>query len=215
MVQEKRRRISNLRLFAWNSFSLSVLMLYFNHEQITWPHMTLVVRSVGDPSLVSRTVVQAIAQVDPSVPVPEVFTIESNLSEAVAAPRFNTQLLGTFASLALLMACFGLYGVMSYSVARRTREIGIRVALGAHRGNLLSLVLRHGIQLIAIGTALGIAGALGLTHFLQSLLYETSPTDFTTFLAMAMLLATVGLAASYLPALRASKVDPVDALRAE
>ena len=191
------------------------LMLYFNHEQITWPHMTLVVRSVGDPTSISAAVVQAIAQVDPTVPAPAVFTIEANLSEAVAAPRFNSQLLGAFAAMALAMACFGLYGVMSYSVARRTREIGVRVALGARRSNVVSLVLRHGIQLIVAGSALGIAGALGLTHFLQSLLYETSPTDFTTYLAMALLLAVVGIVASSLPALRASRVDPVEALRME
>lgn len=191
------------------------LMLFFNHEQITWPHMTLVVRSVGDPTSLSSAVVQTIAQVDPTVQAPATFTIAANLSEAVAAPRFNSQLLGAFASLALAMACFGLYGVMAYSVARRTREIGVRVALGAHRSNLVALVLRHGIQLIVIGTGLGIAGALGLTHFLQSLLYETSPTDFTTYLAMALLLAVVGVAASTLPAMRASRVDPVDALRME
>jgi predicted permease len=191
------------------------LMLYFNHEQITWPHMTLVVRTAGEPASVSSAVVRSIAQVDPSVPAPEAFTIEDNFAEAVAAPRFNSQLLGAFASLALAMACFGLYGVMSYSVARRTREIGIRVALGAHRGNLVSLVLRHGIQLILIGAALGIAGALGLTRFLRNLLYETSPTDFTTYLAMALLLAVVGVAASTWPAMRASRVDPVDALRME
>ncbi len=120
-----------------------------------------------------------------------------------------------FALLAMAMASGGLYGVMSYSVSRRSREMGVRVALGAAGGDLVALVLRRGVMLVAAGTLIGAAGAFGLTRFLRAVLYETQPTELGTFVAMGLLLCLVGVVSSWVPAFRAARVDPAQALRAE
>jgi putative ABC transport system permease protein len=190
-------------------------MLYFSHDQLAWPHMTLLVRAHDDPALLAPAVRRAITEVDPLAPVPSMYPLERSVAEAVAGPRLNSQLSGGFAFLALVMACFGLYGVVSYSVTRRTREMGVRVALGAPTSGLIALVLRHGVLLVATGMVLGAAGAFGLTRFLRSILYETQPTELTTFLGMGLLLSMVGVLATCAPAFRAARVDPVEALRAE
>jgi putative ABC transport system permease protein len=156
-----------------------------------------------------------VAEVDPAVPAGSVVSLEQRLSEAVAGPRFSTELLGSFALLALAMACFGIYGVTSYSVARRTREIGIRMALGARSGSVVALVLRRGLLLVVLGTVAGSLAARVLTRYLRSLLYETSPTDVATFVAMGLMLAAVGFLSTYVPALRATRVDPLSAVRLE
>ena len=129
--------------------------------------------------------------------------------------RLTARLFGLFGALGLLLACIGVYGLLSYEVARRTREIGIRAALGAQRSNLLLMVLKHGLVLVLFGSALGILASLAAARLLQSLLYGVRPTDPATFIAVCALLITVGVLACYLPARRATRVDPVVALRAE
>jgi predicted permease len=191
------------------------LMLYLSHEQLPWPQMTLLVRSYRDPGLLTPAIRRAVAEVDPLVPVPSVFPLERSVAEVLAGPRLNFQLSGAFALLALVMASLGLYGVMSYSVSRRSHEMGVRMTLGARPGSLVALILRQGLHLIAAGMAVGMAAAVALTRFLGSLLYETAPTDVATFLVTAAVLSAVGLLACCHPALRAARVDPVYTLRAE
>jgi putative ABC transport system permease protein len=137
------------------------------------------------------------------------------ISRSTASRRFSLVLLGSFAALALVLAAIGIYGVLAYSVARRTHEIGVRVALGARHADVVRLVLGQGLRVTAIGIVFGVAGALGLTRFLQSLLYEVQPTDPPTFAVVLLLLGSVSFVASYLPARRAMHVDPIVALRYE
>ena len=190
-------------------------MYYFFHGQVAWPQMTFVIKTEIAPEVMTSAVRQAIWDVDETLPVPTTGPLEQNLAEAIAGPRFNTQLLSLFAAIALLVAAMGIYGIISYSVTRRRREIGVRMAMGARPRSMVQLVLQRALVLIAVGTALGVLGALGLTRFLQSLLYETSPTHVATFVAVALVLAVVGIVASFIPAARAAKVDPVTALRME
>jgi ABC-type antimicrobial peptide transport system permease subunit len=136
-------------------------------------------------------------------------------SDSIARQRFLAQLLGIFAALALVLAAVGTYGVLSYLVTERQREIGIRMALGANRGNVLSLVLRQGLSTTVIGLVLGTAGALALTRLARSLLFEVKPTDPLTFVAVAAVITLVALFACVVPARRATKVDPIVALREE
>jgi len=135
------------------------------------------------------------------------------VSASVAEPRFNTILLGTFALLALVLAAVGIYGVMARVVTHRTREIGIRMALGAAPSRVLSLILRQSVTLTAIGAALGLLGAAGVTRYLEGMLFELTPLDPSTFVGVAVLFVFVALLASYFPAARASRVDPLIALR--
>ena len=137
------------------------------------------------------------------------------LSASVAAPRFNTTLLSIFAGVALVLTIVGLYGVMSYSVAQRTNEIGIRLALGAQSRDVLLMVVRQGSILILVGLVFGLAGAYALTRLIASLLFGVTTKDPLTFVAVAVVLAVVALLACYIPALRATKVDPMEALRCE
>ena len=148
-------------------------------------------------------------------PVADVQPMQQFLSRAVARPRFQSLLLTIFAAIALLLAAIGIFGVMSYSVAQRTSEIGIRVALGAQRRQILELIVGQGAVLALTGALAGIAGAVALTRFLRSLLFEVSATDPGIFVAVPILLCAVALAASYLPARRAAAVDPIVALRYE
>ena len=137
------------------------------------------------------------------------------VSEAIARQRFSMLLLGIFAALALVLAAVGIYGVMSYSVAQRTHEIGIRMALGARRADVLKMTVNQGLKLVSIGMMLGLAAAFLLTRVLASLLFGISATDPVTFLGISLVLLVVAILASYLPALRATKVDPIIALRAQ
>ena len=174
-----------------------------------------IVKTGGSPTALTAAIRQAVIAIDPVRPVHDLHTMDELIALSLGAPRFAVTLLGVFAALALGMAALGLYGVISYSVAQRTQEIGIRVALGARQSQVLSSVLARGMRLAAIGIALGLLGSLALSRLLESQLYETSALDPLTFAAVAAVLAAVALLASYLPARRAAKVDPVTALRYE
>jgi predicted permease len=175
----------------------------------------LVLRGRGDPRSLVSAVRSKLDGVDPTIPLADVKTMDSVMAQAESQPRFLTLLLTLFSGVALIIATVGIYGVISYSVARRSKEFGLRMALGAQPGNVLALVMRQGLVLTAIGVIVGIGAALGLTRLMATLLFGVQPTDPVTFLSVSALLAVVALAASYIPALRATKVDPMKALRYE
>jgi putative ABC transport system permease protein len=178
-------------------------------------YMTLAVRTPSRPLELVHPIEAQVWAVDKDQPLAHVMTLEGVLSKSVAEPRFRTLLLGIFAGLALSLALVGIYGVVSYTVAQRTHEIGIRMALGAERGNVLKLVVRQGLALTFMGLGAGLVAALALTRFLVSFLYDVRATDPPTFIAVSLALAAAGLVASYVPARRATKVDPMVALRYE
>jgi len=152
---------------------------------------------------------------DKDEPMAKIRTMDQLVANSVASSRFMMFLLSAFAGLALVLACIGIYGVMAYSVAQRTSEIGIRMALGAQKNDVLRMVIGQGVRLTLPGTVMGIAGAIALTRFLSSLLYGVKPTDPLTFVAVSLLLTAVALLACYIPARRAMRVDPVVALKYE
>ena len=177
--------------------------------------MNFVVLTQVDSLSMVGTIRKEIAEMDKDLPFYGVKTFNQYLGQGFARPRFLTLLLGTFAALALALAAIGLYGLVSYSATRRTHEIGIRMALGAEKRDVLRLVVGQGFKLTIIGLAIGIAGSFAVTRFLSSLLYDVKPTDPVTFIAVPLILAGVALLASYIPARRATKVDPMVALRYE
>jgi putative ABC transport system permease protein len=178
-------------------------------------YMTLVVRAISDPASLAAAVRGKVLEVDRNQPVYDVATMEQRFSNAVAPERFNALIMVIFAGMAVILAGVGVYGVMAYSVARRTHEIGIRLALGARQQDVIGLVLRRGAALALVGITLGLAGALALTRFLSNLLYGVTVRDPLTFVAVSLILTGVALMASYIPARRATKVDPMVALRYE
>ncbi|MET0649707.1 MAG: ABC transporter permease [Pyrinomonadaceae bacterium] len=175
----------------------------------------LVVRTDGDPAALAPAVRSRIASVDRDLPVYKVMTMEKMVSDSLAQRRFSMFLFGVFAALALALAVVGLYGVMSYSVTQRTHEIGLRMALGAQGRDVLRMVVGQGMGLVALGLVIGLAGAFGLTRYMESLLYGVSAVDPLTYAGIAVILGAVALLASYIPARRATKVDPMVALRYE
>jgi predicted permease len=188
--------------------------LYFlNHQIGLYSTANFVVRTQGNPNLMASATRSAVHEMDPTLPVYGLQPMTERVSESMVRPRFLSILLGTFSVIALLLAAVGIYGVMSYSVAQRTQEIGIRMALGAQKRDVLRLVLGHGFILVAIGTLVGVFGALWLTQLMSTLLFEITPTDPLTYSGVIALLGIVALLASYLPARRAAKVDPMVALR--
>ncbi len=190
-------------------------MIYWPHFQFPQLFNTIVVRSDSDPLRLIPAVKAAIWAVNKNQPISKIETLEQVLSESLARRRLYMILLGVFAGAALLLAGVGIYGVVSYSVSQRRREMGIRIAIGAERGDVLRLVLGQGARAALLGISIGIAGALGLTRLMTNLLFGVSASDPLTFLAVAMLLTLVALAASYIPARRAMRVDPMVALRHE
>jgi putative ABC transport system permease protein len=188
--------------------------MYFSYGG-GWPSMTILVHSTADPSAVANAMREQVHSLDRTLPLTAVGSLQEAISASVAQPRFSTVLLGTFSALALLLAVVGIYGVVSYSVTQRTFEIGIRMALGAQQSDVLKLVLGHGLALVGIGVAVGLIAALASTRILKTLLFGVSATDPLVFTAIVALLAGVALLASYIPARRATRVDPMVALRYE
>jgi putative ABC transport system permease protein len=185
------------------------------YSQAASPWMSLAVRTSSDPMSMLPALQGQIHSLDKDLPPFDIKTMEQWLEDSLASRRFSMVLLGLFAALALILAAVGIYGVVSYAVAQRTHEIGVRMALGATRRSVLVMVIRNGLVLTAMGVALGLAGASALTRLLARLLYDVKPTDPMTFGAVALLLVGVTLLACYIPARRATKVDPMVALRYE
>jgi putative ABC transport system permease protein len=189
--------------------------VYFPHPDLTYSFMTLVIRTDGEPAAIAPAVQREIRSLDPNQPVSDVRTMDQVMSDWVARSRFNTLLLGLFAGLATLLSAVGIFGVMNYSVALRTRELGLRLAIGAQPRQVLLLVLRQGLMLTVTGVALGLAAAFALTRLLSGLLFGVAAVDVSTFATISLLLVIVSLLACYLPARRAMRIDPLQALRYE
>ncbi|HEX7772806.1 MAG TPA: FtsX-like permease family protein, partial [Pyrinomonadaceae bacterium] len=189
--------------------------VYFPHPDLAYSFMTLVVRTDGEPSAIAPAIQREIRTLDPNQPVSDVRTMNQVMSEWVSRSRFNTLLLGLFAGLATLLSAVGIFGVMNYSVALRTRELGLRLAVGAQPRQVLLLVLKQGLLLTIVGVVLGLAAALALTRLLSGLLFGVGAVDVTTFASISLLLVVVSLLACYLPARRAMRIDPLAALRYE
>jgi len=188
---------------------------YRPHSQITWGFQYLMVRAASDPQDVASLIRQTVWSIDSSVPVREVQTMEAQVTESVAAPRFRMILLVSFAAFTCLLAMVGLYAIMALAVTRRAREMGIRLALGARRSEVMRGVLARGLRIVLFGTVLGVAVAFFSSQRLSSMLFEVEPTDPLTYVAVVLLTASVALVACYLPARRASRVDPVISLQQE
>ncbi len=192
-----------------------LIALYHPIEQFNIRSRYLVARTSSDPDQLTAAVTRQVHMLDPQLPVYDASTMERRLYDSLARRRFAMLLLGVFSAVAMILAAIGIYGVMSYWVNQRTHEIGIRVALGAQQRNILQLVIRQALVLVVIGIAFGLAAAFALTRVMASLLFGISTTDGLTFVVISMLLAAVALIASWLPARRATKVDPIIALRYE
>jgi putative ABC transport system permease protein len=189
--------------------------MYLPLEQVPWPTTTLIVRSRGNPEALVSAVRGKIAEVDSNLPVSNVASMDSIVATSVAQPRVLSQFVGVFAGFALLLAAIGIYGVMAYSVASRTREMGVRMSLGAEPRDILKLVVRQGMALALIGVAIGLVASLALTRLISALLFGVSVRDALTFSIAAVVLMVTALAACYLPARRATRVDPMVVLRFE
>jgi putative ABC transport system permease protein len=177
--------------------------------------MAFLVRSRAETATIASAIREHVHAVDPQMPVYDLSTMEAAVSESMSQPRFYMMLLTAFAVLALLLAALGIYGVISYSVSQRTRELGIRIALGATQDRVMRLVLGQGMMLTVAGVFVGLVGAYWLMHLLATLLYGVAATDTATFGGVALVLLAVAWLASYLPARRAARVDPVIAMRSE
>jgi putative ABC transport system permease protein len=184
-------------------------------ESLVGRRMTLLIRTASEPSNYVAALRQALREIESNQAVTDVQPLTNVLAASIAPQRFRSVLLSLFALVAVLLAGLGIYGVMNYSVAQRTREIGIRVALGAETRDVLRLVLRQGLTLALLGVALGVAASLALTRLMKTLLFGVSTTDPLTFAGVALLLTCIALLACWLPARRATKVDPLIALRSE
>jgi ABC-type antimicrobial peptide transport system permease subunit len=177
--------------------------------------LTAIVRGEASPDDLIGGLRRAVRAIDPSLPLTDAQPLEAMLQESITPQRFSAQLLGVFALTAVLLAALGLYGLLASFVTQRTREIGVRVALGAQPGDVVGLIVRQGLTLVAIGLVIGLAGALVATQSMKSVLFGVQPFDPLTFASVAAALAAIGAIASLLPAWRAARVDPVRALRGE
>ena len=189
--------------------------MYRSFNQWPWFDLTMVLRTAGDPSTLIASAREAIWSIDRNVPLSNIQTMDRTVALSIAQPRFYTTMLLSFAVVALALGAVGLFGVLSFVVSRRTREIGLRMALGAFEKDVLGMMVKRGLGLTIAGVALGILAALLVTRVLRAFLYDVAPTDPATFIAVSILLIGVAFAASYLPARRAARVDPMDALRYE
>ena len=188
---------------------------FLSSQQEPRAYMTIMVKTSGDPLLLAAAVRERIRSFDADLPVGEIRTVDQAVHDSLGRPRFNATLLSALAGLALVLALVGIYGVISYSVAQRTHEIGLRTALGADAADVVRLILGRFMTLTVAGLAIGLTGALALTRLLDTLLFQVTPTDPATFALLTVLLAAVALLASYLPTRRALRVDPLEALRAQ
>jgi putative ABC transport system permease protein len=211
--------VGDVRGFGLDKQPSSEIYLFYQ-QQSPLPYnplssLRLVVRTVDNPSSIASAALEAVRELDNDLPLPEARTMETVLAASVAERRSNMLLLGVFAGIALILTGVGIYGVISYSVAQRTQEIGVRIALGAQSRDVTTLVLRTGMRLVLMGIVIGSAGAFALTRWMTSLLFEVSATDSLTFIMTALLLTGIALLACYVPARRATKVDPMVALRTD
>jgi len=189
--------------------------IYWPLDRESYQFMTLIVRSAIDPMQLVPSVQREIRAMDSDQPIADVRTLDAVVAKSIARPRFDTMLLGIFAGVALVLASVGLYGVMNYSATQRTQEIGIRMALGAKPGDILRLVVGHGMKLTVAGIVIGVIASLALTRVMSNLLFGITATDPITFAGISVVLLAVAILASYLPALRATRVDPITVLRAQ
>jgi putative ABC transport system permease protein len=190
--------------------------MYLPQSQIPFNITTLVARTgVSDPSSLSSALRAQVASLDPNLPLTSVRVFEEYVSRSLARPRFNALLLSIFAATALLLTGIGIYGVMAYTVAQRTNEIGIRIALGAGQSSIFRLIVGQAMTLVAISVVVGLLGAFAATRLLNSLLFGVGASDPITFAAIVLLVGTVAFLAAWLPARRAASVDPIVALRTE
>src|SRR5439155_17290856 len=189
---------------------------YFPFEQADffWPD-SLAVSTASDPLSIVNEVRRQVSQVDKDQPVANVQTMSDLVDSSIAQPRMNTLLLGGFAGIALLLAALGIYAVLSFAVTQRTREIGVRIALGARFGDVLRMVLSNGARLFAAGAAIGLVAAVSLSRLMSRLLFEVSPGDLVSYASVVVVFAVIAFLACYVPARRAAKVDPMVALRYE
>jgi putative ABC transport system permease protein len=185
------------------------------HQQDPWGVLAYVVRTEGDPTQYIAPVRSALAGMDPNIAMAKVSSMEAIRDTALAEPRFNMFLIAGFSALALVLATIGLFGVIAYAVSQRTREIGIRMALGAQRGQILAMVMSRGMRIIAIGLTLGVIGALLLSRTLATVLFDVRPNDLGVYSVLLLALGVTALLATYVPALRATRVEPLTALRYE
>ena len=186
---------------------------YMPYRQGGWNSSAIVVRTSGEPTRATGTVLAALKQGDPLLPAYRVLSMDANIAQSYWQQALYGKMFGVFAAIAVVLAAVGVYGVISYAVSQRTQEIGVRVALGAQRGDVLRLIVGHGAMLGAIGIAIGLVGALAVTRFLRTMLFGVSPFDPASFAGVSVLLTVIALLASYVPARRAARVDPVEALR--
>lgn len=191
------------------------VQVYFSYRQMARSVLSLVIRTQGDPLASLAAVRTAVREVDPDQPLSRPAAMTSLIDQSVGQRRMAMLLLAVFAAIGLLLAATGIYGVMSYTVAQRAQEMGVRMALGADRRQVLGIVMRQGLVLAGIGTGIGVLGSLALTRVVQSQLYDVQATDPTTFVAVTLLLIAIGTVATLVPALRATRLDPVEALRQE
>ena len=189
------------------------IQAYESAGQQTNSYMTLIVRGSGDIAALTSAIRRAVSELDRSIALAQVTLLEGALRRSIATQRFLMTLLLVFAATGFLLAVVGVYGVMAQMARRRTREMGIRMALGARTSSVQWLVVRHGLTLAGIGATLGVAAALGATHAIRAMLYDVAPTDLLTFTSVPLLLVMTAAAASWLPALRASRTNPAVALR--
>jgi putative ABC transport system permease protein len=188
---------------------------YMPYRQGGWNTAAIVVRTRGEPAQATSTVLSTLKQADPLVPAYRILSMDANIERSYWQQALYGKMFGAFATIALVLAAVGVYGVISYAVSQRTQEIGVRVALGAQRTDVLRLIVGHGALLGGIGIAIGLVGALAVTRFLRTLLFGVSPFDPASFVGVSLTLTVIALLASYIPARRAAKVDPVEALRYE
>ncbi len=193
----------------------SMPTVYYLYSHLPYPSMIFVVRSAGNPAALAEPARKIIRGIDRSQPIAEIHTMQEVIGQTFARQRFSALLLSAFSIIAVVLASIGIYGVLAYSVSERSREFGVRAALGADPRRIIALVLGAGARLVVVGSAVGLAGALGLSTALKSLLFDIGPRDPLTFIVAPLLLFCIALLAAYIPARRAARVDPMTALRAE